>query len=86
MAENEKQHRILTWLSSLDFGTRLSEMLNRIQEGTGTWLLESQEFTAWLKGDIREIWCPGMRESSEGEYLGHTTNCDVAGAGKTILA
>ena len=86
MAENEKRHRILIWLSSLDFGSRLSEMLDRRQEGTGTWLLESQQFTAWLKGDIQAIWCPGMREFSECEYLDQTTNCGVAGAGKTILA
>ena len=62
MVESEERLRILTWLSPLDFGTRLSEMLNRRQKGTGTWLLESQPFTAWLKGDIRAIWCPGMRE------------------------
>ncbi len=86
MAENEERLRILKWLSSLDFGTRLSEMLDRRQEGTGSWLLESQPFTSWLKGDIRAIWCPGMREFSGCDYLGQTTNSGVAGAGKTILA
>ena len=62
MVENEERDRILTWLSPLNFGPRLSDMLDRRQEGTGTWLLESQLFTDWLEGHFRTLWCPGMRE------------------------
>lgn len=62
MAESEERLRILKWLSHLDFGPRLSDLLDRKQEGTGTWLLESQRFKDWLEGDVRTLWCPGMRE------------------------
>ena len=62
MVENKERDRILAWLSPLNFGPRLSDMLERRQEGTGTWLLKSQLFTDWLKGNFRTLWCPGMRK------------------------
>ena len=87
MSESGGRDKILEWLSPLEFGPRLNEMLGRRQEGTGTWLLESQVFTAWLRGVIRAIWCPGMRESTwEASQPLLTTDSTVAGAGKTILA
>lgn len=86
IAANEERLRVLKWLSPLAFGPRLTDMLDRRQEGTGTWLLESQLFTAWINGDVRTIWCPGMREYTCCDPLVLRTDCVVAGAGKTILA
>jgi len=61
-AESEERLKILTWLSPLTFGTRLSEMLDRKAADTGIWLLESEQFTSWVNGSIEVLWCPGMRE------------------------
>ena len=69
MIESKERLRILKWLSPLDFGPTMSDMLDRRQEGTGVWLLKSQLFTDWLKGDVRIIWCPGMREHTYSAHI-----------------
>ena len=53
---------LMSWLSPLDFSSKQSDALSRRQEGTGRWLLESNEFRAWLETAGRVLWCPGMRE------------------------
>ncbi len=62
MVESEERLKVLSWLSPLNFGTRLSEMLDRKAADTGIWLLESEQFTSWVNGNIQVLWCPGMRE------------------------
>lgn len=57
---DEGRRRILNRITSIDFTTQQIDNLDRRQEGTGKWLLESPEFEAWVFGDRRTLFCPGM--------------------------
>ena len=61
-ALNSEERDVLHWLSPLDFFSKQSDALSRRQEGTGRWLLESNEFRSWLETAGKVLWCPGMRE------------------------
>ena len=58
--QDERAKEMLKWLSTADHGLQQSDYLGRRQEGTGKWLLDSNEFQAWCNrsGDI--LFCPGM--------------------------
>ena len=61
---------ILDWLSPLSFYAKQKDTLDKVQKGTGGWLLQSVEFTQWLTSPKKQtLWCPGM-----------------PGAGKTFMA
>ncbi|RMJ16034.1 hypothetical protein CDV36_004270 [Fusarium kuroshium] len=51
---------IVAWLSSLDFATKQVDFLNRLQPGTGDWLLSDPRFQHWQDGEERTLWCPGL--------------------------
>ncbi|KAI9879865.1 MAG: hypothetical protein M1830_006717 [Pleopsidium flavum] len=58
--KDEKRSAVLQWLSPIQFGAKQSDLSNQRQEGTGNWLLRSDEFVKWLNGTSRTLWCPGM--------------------------
>ncbi|TIC90549.1 hypothetical protein CH35J_011863 [Colletotrichum higginsianum] len=43
----EKKTGILDWISTRNFGPIQTDLLNRLQEGTGKWFLESEPFQTW---------------------------------------
>ncbi|KAI3554913.1 ankyrin repeat protein [Colletotrichum abscissum] len=57
---DERKRQILDRITPIDFTTQQIDNLDRRQEGTGKWLLESPEFEAWVLGDRRTLFCPGM--------------------------
>ncbi|KAG7041654.1 ankyrin repeat protein [Colletotrichum scovillei] len=57
---DESRRRVLDQITSIDFTAQQIDNLDRRQEGTGKWLLESPEFEAWVLGDRRTLFCPGM--------------------------
>jgi hypothetical protein len=61
--DREDRRIISPWLSPLNFKAGQSEFLQKRQEGTGQWFLQSQEFTDWRDGTSEMLWCPGSRES-----------------------
>jgi hypothetical protein len=61
--DREDRRNISRWLSPLNFKAVQSEYLQKRQEGTGQWFLESPEFTDWRDGTSEVLWCPGNRES-----------------------
>ena len=62
--------KVVDWFSPLSFGDRHNDVLSRRCEGTGTWLFEIAEASAWLSGgDKASLWCSG-----------------IPGAGKTTIA
>jgi Cdc6-like AAA superfamily ATPase len=51
---------IFNWLSPVDYTTQQSDFISRRQEGTGQWLLNSDEFQAWLNKSNQTLFCPGI--------------------------
>ena len=59
---DEEQHKVLEWLSPLNFASKQVDTFDRHQPGTGEWLFEEEVFKAWLAGDINALWCSGIRK------------------------
>src|SRR3989440_1726345 len=51
---------IIDWLAAIDYGQQQSDFLSRRQEGTGQWLLDSDEFQEWLAQKKQTLFCPGI--------------------------
>ncbi|KAL6892083.1 ankyrin repeat protein [Trichoderma evansii] len=51
---------ILNWLTNIEYGPQQSDNLRRRQPGTGQWLLNSTEYSTWLKTDKQTLFCPGI--------------------------
>ncbi|QGI59828.1 hypothetical protein CEK27_003799 [Fusarium fujikuroi] len=47
------QKEVLDWISPVDYAPQQSEIFSRREPGTGEWLLESDEYNSWVKGDSR---------------------------------
>lgn len=58
--DREQNGRLLKWISSTDYPSQLSDIISRRQEGTGQWFLESPEFSNWLSGREKTLFCPGI--------------------------
>jgi len=59
--QDEKERRIITdWLTPIDYATQQSDFINRREEGTGRWLLDSSEFQEWLNQSKQTLFCPGI--------------------------
>jgi hypothetical protein len=55
----EERQTILNWLTTIDYAPQQNDYINRRQEGTGRWLLESKEFQDWvITGNT--LFCPGI--------------------------
>ncbi|KAH0563399.1 hypothetical protein GP486_002033 [Trichoglossum hirsutum] len=51
---------ILNWLTPIDYGPQQSDFIKRRQEGTGTWLLCTDEFNTWLNQRNKALYCSGI--------------------------
>lgn len=56
----QEREAALEWLSPLNFAPQQSDLSSRRQEGTGLWLLESQEFKDWKSKARETLVCEGM--------------------------
>lgn len=56
----EEHQRFLNWLTPLEFGKELTDILRRRQEGTGKWFLQSQEFKEWTSTPQETLFCAGV--------------------------
>ena len=62
-ASNQERVAVLDWLSGLTpstFTDRHNDSISRRKKGTGGWILETDQFKAWLDGKAPTLWCPGM--------------------------
>ncbi|KAL3472480.1 hypothetical protein BJX99DRAFT_272889 [Aspergillus californicus] len=57
---SEESQRILNWITELDFSRQYNDSLNQRLDGTGIWLLESDEFTRWVSEPQQTLFCPGI--------------------------
>ncbi|EHK18518.1 uncharacterized protein TRIVIDRAFT_225823 [Trichoderma virens Gv29-8] len=51
---------ILNWLASGEYGAQQSDCLRQREQGTGEWLLNSDQFQTWIKGENQMLFCPGI--------------------------
>ncbi|KAH6956218.1 hypothetical protein DER45DRAFT_523336, partial [Fusarium avenaceum] len=58
--EKEDDLRILTWLSSTDFGRQQTDHLSKWQKGTVQWLLDSPKYQKWAQEKGQILFCPGI--------------------------
>jgi hypothetical protein len=60
MLDGDEDLKILNWLTPIDYGPQQSDYIRRRQVGTGQWLLDSAEFTAWVETKKQTLFCPGI--------------------------
>ncbi|KAK3333052.1 ankyrin repeat-containing domain protein [Cercophora scortea] len=62
MQRDSKSHQLLDWLSNFDYRAKHAEVVRRRVPDTGRWLLESPEFTDFIKCDAgsQMLWCYGL--------------------------
>jgi Cdc6-like AAA superfamily ATPase len=58
--DDQERGTILDWLTPVDYSSQQSDFIGRRQEGTGTWLLNSNEFQEWLNTSNQTLFCPGI--------------------------
>ena len=58
--DNQEHQAIVDWLTSIDYGPQQSDFISRRQDGTGGWLLDSDEFLGWLNQKQQTLFCPGI--------------------------
>ena len=51
---------ILDWLIPTDYGSQQTDNLVRRQQGTGQWLLDSEEYQNWTTEPCKTLFCPGI--------------------------
>jgi hypothetical protein len=51
---------ILDWLTPINYAPQQIDFMSRRQEGTGQWLLNSNEFQGWLIQAKQTLFCPGL--------------------------
>jgi hypothetical protein len=57
---NNKDLKILDWLTRIDYGPQQTDYIRRRQPGTGQWLLDSPKFQTWLNTENQTLFCPGI--------------------------
>lgn len=58
--DEQDRRAILDWLTRIDYAPQQKDFIERRQTGTGQWLLDSQEFKAWVKTNKQTLFCPGI--------------------------
>jgi hypothetical protein len=58
--DDQERQAILDWLTPIDYSTQQNDFISRRQEGTGRWLLNSNEFHKWLNQSKQTLFCPGI--------------------------
>ncbi|KAF5543309.1 ankyrin repeat domain-containing protein [Fusarium mexicanum] len=56
----DQRRRILNWITPMNFTSDQEDHVDRIQPGTGQWLLESDQFKVWVGGEYQTLYCPGI--------------------------
>jgi hypothetical protein len=57
---DQDRQAILDWITPIDYATQQSDFISRRQEGTGQWLLNSDQFQNWVAQSNQTLFCPGI--------------------------
>jgi hypothetical protein len=57
---DDERISILSWLSNQSYASQQNDYINRRQEGTGQWLLDSEKYQTWLQTTHETLFCPGI--------------------------
>jgi Cdc6-like AAA superfamily ATPase len=59
--QDEQEHKaILNWLTTVNYANQQNDAIVRRQDGTGLWLLNSNEFKQWVTEGEMTLFCPGI--------------------------
>jgi hypothetical protein len=58
--DDQQRQTVLDWLTPINYASQQNDFITRRQEGTGQWLLNSEEFQTWLNIDKQTLFCPGI--------------------------
>lgn len=58
--DDQERRTIIEWLTTIDYAPQQSDFISRRQEGTGQWLLNSNEFQEWTRQTKKTLFCPGI--------------------------
>ncbi|PGG98794.1 hypothetical protein GX51_06590, partial [Blastomyces parvus] len=58
--KDQECEAILNWLAPTTYATQQTDFMGRRQEGTGEWLLDSDEFQSWIGQNKQTLFCPGI--------------------------
>ena len=59
--ERHEEHQVIAdWLTPIDNAPQQNDFISRRQEGTGGWLLHSEEFQRWIDQKDQTLFCPGI--------------------------
>jgi hypothetical protein len=62
---DEDQQKLLDWISPLNFWIAQIDVYDRCQESTGGWFFDHPSVKKWLEGDLKTLFCPGIRKSPQ---------------------
>jgi hypothetical protein len=60
LRKHNEYQAVLDWLTPVDYATQQSDFISRRQEGTGQWLLDSDQFRNWVDQSNQTLFCPGI--------------------------
>jgi hypothetical protein len=63
--DDQERQAILDWLTRVEYTSQQNDFIARRQEGTGQWLLDSDEFQDWLNQTGQTIFCSGIPGSGK---------------------
>jgi Cdc6-like AAA superfamily ATPase len=58
--DEQERGAIIDWLTPINYAAQQTDFISRRQEGTGQWLLLSNEFRQWLSNPKKTLFCPGI--------------------------
>ncbi|KAJ5933640.1 ankyrin repeat-containing domain protein [Penicillium verhagenii] len=59
-SDDTEREKIISWISSTDYADVLTDELRKRVKGTGSWLLESNQFRKWVMEGGSVLYCPGI--------------------------
>ncbi|PGH17821.1 hypothetical protein AJ79_00962, partial [Helicocarpus griseus UAMH5409] len=58
--QDQEDRTITEWLTPVDYALQQNDLIRQHEEGTGEWLLQSNEFQQWHTQPKQTLFCPGI--------------------------